>query len=95
MSGAYETAMAPPWRAQDINGFWSKRKRLQAGPEAASAPAKRQMAPKVPALSGSSSTTVRPRVVSNGLTSLTRKTRLRADVTMICLVRKSQAGLSS
>ena len=29
------------------------------------------------------------------LTSLIRKTRLRAEATMICLVRKSQAGLSS
>ncbi len=95
MSGAYDTATSRPRRAQDMNGFWSMKKTLQAGPAEAPVPPKRQRAPKAPSLSLSSSTTLRPNVVSRGRTSSTWKTRLRAEATMICFVRKSQAGLSS
>ena len=71
------------------------KKTLQVVPNEAFASTNRQSAPKVPLESGSSSATGSPSVAAKGLTSPIRKTRLRAEVTTICLVRKSQAGLSS
>ncbi len=80
-----------------MNGFWSMKKTLQSGPEegAGPGPANRQIAPNAPSLSLSSSATGSPMVAAKTSTSSTRKARPRAEVTTICLVRKSQAGLSS